>query len=315
MITRSTRSIAILILGMILLTSCVFPGTTVIIQTQIVAPEAIYTAAAQTIQAQMTLNPPLVIAPTQLPPTSLPLVITATPLSFTSTFTPLVFTGTPMPSDTPIPPFTPTSQYPTISASIDTNCRSGPGPEYDRVGALMVGEVAQVRGKNSTSTWWYIENPRFPGHFCWVQAASTTVTGGTGNTPVLTPPPPPTKTVSKVGFSASYVSTHKCGGTKNAIFSIKNTGASTLHSMSIKTRDHTTDTVISAADSSNDPFMTASGHCPPGDDSLATGDTAWVAGSIGGATSGHEAKTTITLCTKDGLAGNCYTITVTFTIP
>jgi hypothetical protein len=316
--TRSTRPIAILILVMILMASCQIPGVTEVIQTQAINPEAIYTAAALTLQAQLTQNAPPVLAPTQPPPTEMgptsePWVITATPLPITLTFTPLPFTNTPIPTATT--PFTPTSQYPTISASVNTNCRKGPGPEYDIVGALQVGQVAQVHGKNSSSTWWYIENPKFPGNYCWVWGVTTTVSGSTSGLAVLTPPPPPTKTVSKVGFSASYASTHKCGGTKYAIFSVKNTGASMLHSMSIKTRDQTTDAVIAAAASSNDPFLTASGHCPPGEDSLATEDTAFVAGSIAGATSGHDAKAIITLCTKDGLAGTCYTVTVNFTIP
>src|SRR5512141_1435503 len=60
-------------------------------------------------------------------------------ITFTPTFTPsatlsptLVYTATPL--------------IPMISVSTDTNCRVGPGQIYDRVGALMVGEVAEVFG-------------------------------------------------------------------------------------------------------------------------------------------------------------------------
>ena len=36
----------------------------------------------------------------------------------------------------------------TVSVSVDTNCRTGPGQQYPIVGAVLVGEIAEVVGKD-----------------------------------------------------------------------------------------------------------------------------------------------------------------------
>ena len=202
-----------------------------------------------------------------------------------------------------------------ITANIDTNCRSGPGPEYTRLGYLLVGQTSQVYGRNSTSTWWYIKEPLREGVFCWVWGGSTSVSGPTGALPVFTPPPPPpTSTPGNAAFSASYVTSKKCGGDRYAIFSIKNVSGVTFESMNIKTRDETKDEVVSNA-SSNKPFLDSSSDCPPGSSALDPGEKAFVASLIQGAKSGNQAKTNIYLCTKDGLDGICVMVVVKYTFP
>ena len=86
----------------------------------------------------------------------------------TATFTPLPPTNTPTPTLSPTPIFTFTPLTPQISVSVATNCRAGPGKAYDRVGALLVGEFAQVVGRNPTGNYWYIRNPDSSTGFCWV---------------------------------------------------------------------------------------------------------------------------------------------------
>jgi hypothetical protein len=313
MITRYTRLLAVIVLAPMLLSACFLTQPNVIAPSPI-PPDAIYTAAALTLQAQLTLNAPPVIAPSNTPPPNPPVLPTDTPLPFTPTNTPILFTDTPTPSATL--PFTPTSSFPIITSSIDTNCREGPGPGYRVTGALMVGQVSTVHGKNSSGTWWYIENPKFPGHFCYVWGETTTISGDTSNIPVLTPPPPPpSSTPSGSSFSLSFVGIHKCSGDKHAIFSVKATGGSDFESASIKIKDENTDTNISGPASSNKPFMSKSSSCPPGADTLESGKTAYLAGSIAGATSGHDARAVITLCTKDGLSGSCVSKYVIFEIP
>ncbi len=92
---------------------------------------AIGTIAAATIYAELTQT-----ARSIIPVTSL--------ASATSTFTPAFPTNTPTQTLSPTPIFTPTPLVPQISVSVATNCRVGPGKAYERVGALLVGEVAQV---------------------------------------------------------------------------------------------------------------------------------------------------------------------------
>jgi hypothetical protein len=78
-----------------------------------------------------------------------------------------------------------------ISVSLDTNCREGPAKDYQKLGYLLPGQTAAVIGRNSNSTWWYIENPKKPGQFCWVWGEYATLQGDISTLPVTTPPPPP----------------------------------------------------------------------------------------------------------------------------
>jgi uncharacterized protein YraI len=78
-----------------------------------------------------------------------------------------------------------------ISVSLDTNCREGPSKDYKKLGYLLPGQTADVIGRNSTSTWWYIENPNKPGQYCWVWGEYATLHGDISALPVTTPSPPP----------------------------------------------------------------------------------------------------------------------------
>lgn len=109
---------------------------------------------------------------------------------------------TPQPSETateeiqPTPSATPTTEspYPVISASINTNCRSGADPSFEIVGYLLVGEPSFVHGQDPWGYWWYIENPNHPGKFCWVWRETTIVEGDTSKIPIKQPPPTYTPT-------------------------------------------------------------------------------------------------------------------------
>lgn len=95
------------------------------------------TAVAGTVIAGITQD---ALNATLNPPTA---QNTFTPIP-TSTFIPEPPTLTPTATLVPTLPFTPTAETPLITVSVDTNCRSGPGKVYDMVGALLVGEVADI---------------------------------------------------------------------------------------------------------------------------------------------------------------------------
>ncbi len=108
-----------------------------------------------------------------------------------------------LPTETPSPEIvmtatitmTPTPETPTISVSMDTNCRKGPGTMYDYIGALLVGETAEVVGASMDGQYWIIKNPDRAGE-CWLWGRYATVTGPTAALPKYTPPPTPTPTVT-----------------------------------------------------------------------------------------------------------------------
>jgi len=98
-------------------------------------------------------------------------------------------------SSTPEPSFTPTLGAPKIKVSVDTNCRTGPGKVYDFVGALVVGQEADVVGlPEDTRDYVVIQNPSSPGK-CWLWTEYATVSGDTSNLPKydipFTPTPQP----------------------------------------------------------------------------------------------------------------------------
>jgi uncharacterized protein YraI len=99
------------------------------------------------------------------------------------------------PADTPQPPSAPqatnTPSTPMVSVSIDTNCRQGPGTVYPILGALLVGQTAEVVGRSHNSDNWIIKNPNGYGT-CWLWAQYATVVGDTSGVPVVQPPPTPT---------------------------------------------------------------------------------------------------------------------------
>ncbi|MCS7247595.1 MAG: hypothetical protein NZ840_05060 [Anaerolineales bacterium] len=278
--------------------------------------EMIYTAAAETLAAQLTQNVPPQIPPTAtLPPEQQP-PPEGEPLMPTFTFTPL-FSETP--TVTATPPFTPTPIQPSVTAKQDTNCRKGPGPIYDRVSALLVGQTALVFGRDSTSTWWYIEDPRRPGAYCWVWSGSTTVSGPTAELPVFTPPPPPatatpTAPASGVAFEISFADKHKCGADWYAYLKIKNVGPKAIESVLLKLTNVTTNTTLSSTSYDN-PFLSNTNKCPPGKDNLDAGESAYIAGLIGNVPGNHELKAGVTVCTEEGLGGKCEFKAIKFNAP
>ena len=87
-------------------------------------------------------------------------------------------TFTPKPTHTSTPLATETPSKVNVTVSADTNCRSGPGADYDIVGALTIGQQAEVVGKSSTTDYWIINNPNGSGT-CWLWGEHATITGNT----------------------------------------------------------------------------------------------------------------------------------------
>ena len=101
------------------------------------------------------------------------------------------FTNTPPATETPTMTLTLTPSVPMVSVSQDTNCRTGPAKIYDYVGALLIGETAEVVGKNTSEGYWIIKNPDSSGT-CWLWGYYATVSGNTANLPEYDVPATPT---------------------------------------------------------------------------------------------------------------------------
>ena len=237
--------------------------------------------------------------------------ITPTPLispSPLATSTPEVPTATPSATLSPTPIFTATPAVPLISVTVATNCRVGPGRVYDRVGALLVGQVSEVVGRNLNSNYWYIRNPNNANGFCWLWGEYATVTGNFAALPVFTPPPTPTPMPA---FSAEYERLESCNGWWVDI-NLANTGGISFDSVSLTVRDRDTDVVTSMI---SDNFTDLDG-CSESDSSerLNPGADRTVSSSpFTYDPRGHRLRATITLCSRDELSGTCITEVINFT--
>jgi hypothetical protein len=85
----------------------------------------------------------------------------------------------------------------TVTVSVETNCRKGPGLNYESVYSMSVSDVAEVIGKNTFTNYWIIKIPNHGGAICWLWGRYATVAG---NTAVLveysTPTPQSTATAT-----------------------------------------------------------------------------------------------------------------------
>ncbi|MFN8381120.1 MAG: hypothetical protein U0V02_04230 [Anaerolineales bacterium] len=76
----------------------------------------------------------------------------------------------------------------TVTVSVATNCRSGPGQSFASLYGMPVGQVAKVVAKNSYTGYWIIEIPGQNGKSCWLWGQYATVTGDTSSlNDVVTP--------------------------------------------------------------------------------------------------------------------------------
>ena len=302
------RTFVLLILVMFLVSSCGLQGPSVATQDV----NAIYTAAAQTLQAQLTESA------AQQPPTQPP---TDTPIPQPPTDTPMATEA--VPTDTPAPVFTPTTAFtlapsvPVAVATTNANCRPGPSADYTPVVVVLrSGDRAEVFGRNSGSSWWYVQIPGRAGQYCWVWGNNVDVEGDTSGVQVVAAPPIPrtaTPTLSPAEFEADFDNIHNCGGDIYAIFELDNEGDVDFESMRLVIDDVDEDEEI-FDDDSDAPFMGAANECPPGGDIFRSGRTFYVGGNIEDGEDGNDAEATITLCTEDDLDGACVTEVVEFEI-
>lgn len=93
---------------------------------------------------------------------------------------------------------TPTLANPQVHVDVNTNCRIGPGELYDIVGALVVGETAEVVGRYQAGDYWVIDDPD-GNRNCWVWGYYATLEGPIDNLPYYTQPPTPTPVIDWTG--------------------------------------------------------------------------------------------------------------------
>jgi len=255
-------------------------------------------AIEQTVAA-LTFNAPTSTASTTPLPTG------------TSTFTP----EPPTPTETPTFGFTATTSITVISVSVSTNCRTGPGKDYDVAGSLLVGEFAEVFGVDPTNKYWYIRNPDGSPEFCWVWGEFATLTGPAEQIPVYTPLPtleftltslPTSIPTSPPTFNAEYINIGTCNGQWWVNIRLKNTSTVVFRYVFISLKDKLTNETQIRQENG----LSNRSDCGEGSTkgSLAPGETYRVSSPVfSHDLKGHEIKATVTLCSEADKKGHCST--------
>ena len=137
------------------------------------APE-LQTAAAQTVAAALTPQ-----TSTTVPQS----IIIATPsLTLTGTNTPNV-------TATITSTITPTYSVPMLIVRKQTNCRTGPGQDYEVVFTYLSGKELEIVGRYDPDNYWLVKSAESPTGVCWLWGEFVTVSGSYWIVSSVTPPP------------------------------------------------------------------------------------------------------------------------------
>jgi len=134
---------------------------------QIPPPGEVQTAAAQTVQAFMVTPP---ITQTRLPSGALE-------------------TPSPTLSPSQTTTVTPTYSVPMLTVKESTNCRKGPGEEYEIIFTYLSGKKLEIVGRYDPGNFWLVKSSESPTGTCWLWGQYVDVTGSYWAVSSVTPPP------------------------------------------------------------------------------------------------------------------------------
>ncbi len=104
----------------------------------------------------------------------------------------------------------PASSVPTLTVRETTNCRAGPGTNYDIVFTYPAGTKLQIVGSDESRSFWQVKSDKSPSGTCWMWTGSVDVTGNALAVATVAPTGVPTGTgapTSAATASASPPST------------------------------------------------------------------------------------------------------------
>jgi SH3 domain protein len=139
---------------------------------QVPPPEEIQTAAALTLQ--------VIFTPAVSPTSATPFV--------KNTITPLI-TGTSSAVGSPTVTITPTYSVPMLTVKESTNCRTGPGENYDVVFTYLAGKQLEIVGRYDPGNFWLVKSNESPTGTCWLWGQYADVDGSYWTVASVTPPP------------------------------------------------------------------------------------------------------------------------------
>jgi len=106
---------------------------------------------------------------------------------------------------------TPTYSKPILTVRQQTNCRTGPGQDYEVVFTYLPNKKLEILGRYDPGNFWLVKSSESPTGECWLWGEYTDVVGSYWAVSSVTPPPtstkapPPAPSVQKWDFYCSTV--------------------------------------------------------------------------------------------------------------
>ncbi len=94
-----------------------------------------------------------------------------------------VISNTPAPFSSPVPP---TTSAPVLTINDPTNCRSGPGTNFQLITAFNPGTKLTILGKDTADNFWLVQLPKSQ-DTCWASGEYATASGNFASLPDVTP--------------------------------------------------------------------------------------------------------------------------------
>ncbi|MDX1379071.1 MAG: SH3 domain-containing protein [Anaerolineales bacterium] len=164
------------------LTACNLPSAE-----QTSSPSDVQTAAALTVEAELLHQ--MASATIQVTP----------PTDFST------------PTVGPTGTITPTYSVPILSVREQTNCRAGPGQDYDVLFTYLPNVSLEIIGRYEPTNFWLVKSNESPSGECWLWGEYSDASGSYWVVPSVTPPPtatipPPKAPVILWDYFCSYAS-------------------------------------------------------------------------------------------------------------
>ena len=222
----------------------------------------------------------------------------------------LTLTLTPIPESSS----TPTPSVPMVKVSVDTNCRFGPGKDFEMLGALMVGEETEIIGRDPSSVYWYVKNPD-QGGFCWLWGYYATTSGDISNLPVFTPMPtltPSATPTAVIDFSVSFREDDTCSGKYYVEFRLENIGTAMFQSTWVSVTNNDDAETVDATYEKFEEWDVCTVNQSYAD--LDPGDVGFTrSADLTNDPNGKSFSATVKACTEPGLGGTCIDKILNFT--
>src|SRR5215212_7600012 len=164
-ISRSKLAILVLISAAL---ACNVPGTT----PSLSVDQQAATASALTLQAQVDSGGDVPITATApVTPTN----------AARSTATKATSVGKPT--------ITPTYSTPMLTVLEQTNCREGPGQDYQVLFTYLAKKQLEIAGRYDPTNYWLVKSPDTKSGTCWLWGEYVELSGSYWVVPTVTPPP------------------------------------------------------------------------------------------------------------------------------